>query len=197
MYWIWNHGQLFLERLHWDTELQLCDDKVHTVSKYVGLQPMGIALGLFCFSVIPIIEQLKCNQFEIMCSSFILVKKGFVYIRETKHFMLHSFLLLRKEGVAHMIHVCNRDRFVAKCFYGVHIETQNLNCVMTRCIQFPKYFGLQPMGTALGFSVSLYQLSPDRKSSSASHGQTKHYTSSARCRQQSFKEIRFFGRGQW
>ena len=67
---------------------------------------MGIALGLSCFSVIPIIEKLKCNEFEIMCSYFILAKKRFVYTRETKHFMLHSFMLLQKEGVAHMIHVC-------------------------------------------------------------------------------------------
>ena len=57
---------------------------------------MGIALGLFCFSVIPIIEQLKCNEFEIMCSLFIWAKERFVYTRETKHFKLHSFMLLQK-----------------------------------------------------------------------------------------------------
>ena len=58
---------------------------------------MGIAIGLSCFSVIPIIEKLKCNEFEFMCSSFILAKKRFVYITETKHFMLHSFMLLQKK----------------------------------------------------------------------------------------------------
>ena len=44
----------------------------------------------------------------------------------------------KKGGVAHMIHVCNGERCVAKWFWGVHIETQNCNCVTTRCIQFPK-----------------------------------------------------------
>ena len=42
--------------------------------------------------------------------------------------------------------------------------------------------------------ISLVQI---RKSSSASHGQTKHYTSSARCRQQSFKETTCYRRRQW
>ena len=61
-------------------------------------------------------EKMKCNEFEIMQSSFILEIEREVHTGESQDSMLHSFMLLQKgRGVAHMIQVCNRERDMAKC----------------------------------------------------------------------------------
>ena len=89
-------GQIFLGRAHWDTESQLCDDKVHTVSKIFWTPANGHSSWFILFRYDSNHWKTESNEFEIMCSSFILAKKRFVYITETKHLMLHSFMLLQK-----------------------------------------------------------------------------------------------------